>query len=218
MSYYDHPYVSNSDFTALKLELYPSFVPDYSAALHFGILFHALLLEPDTVDHIRRSVRDAEYTADDFAAAKRMRDTVKADRFCEMLLRRCDKEVEMYNQGTVFGEVRLDTRRKYDVWDPLVNWGGDFKSTTATTPQAFLAALQRFDYDRSRVFYAKGSGAVKDVVIGVSKVNFKIFPVFMREGCPLWQSGEAKCNELAVKYKNLKYDGTGLHRADALQN
>jgi hypothetical protein len=209
MNYYAHPYLSNSDLTALKLELMPDSVRrDYQKALDFGVLFHAMLLEPETVDHIRRAVRDLEFSQDDFLTAKRMRDAVRLDRFSQDLLKRCKTEVEMYNERTPFvmdgTPFYLDTRRKYDLWDPLVGWGGDFKSTTATTQRAFLAALTQFDYDRGRVFYAKGSGATRDVIIGVSKVNYKIFPVFMRAGCPLWTSGESKCNELAFKYKNLK--------------
>jgi hypothetical protein len=209
MSYYQHPYVSNSNLTELQLELMAESVRiDYRKALDFGVLFHALLLEPETVDHIHRSVRDTEYSREDFNTAKRMRDAVRGDKFCQMILARCAKEVEMYNAATPFtfnnSTFTLDTRRKYDVWDSNVKWGGDFKSTTAVNQVAFTAAIQRFHYDRGRVFYAKGSGAQRDVIIGVSKTNFKIFPVFMREGCPLWQSGEAKVNELAYKYKNLK--------------
>jgi hypothetical protein len=209
MSYYDHPYVSNSDLTSLQLELMPAVVRvNYQKALDFGVLFHALLLEPDTVDHIHRAVRGLQFSTDDFTTAKRMRDAVRKDTFCDMLLRQCATEVEMYNERTEFmsesGPFYLDTRRKYDIWDARVGWGGDFKSTTACTPQAFLAAVQHMDYDRGRVFYAKGSGATRDAIIGVSKTNFKIFPIYMRTGCPLWTTGEAKCNELAYKYKNLK--------------
>jgi hypothetical protein len=207
--YYSHCYVSNSDLTALELELMPAVVKrDYQKALDFGILFHAMILEPETVDHIRRTVRDHQYSIEDFNAAKRMRDAVRMDQFSQDLIRMCEKEVEMYNAGTVFEyngtSFTLDTRRKYDLWNRIANFGADFKSTTATNQTSFVNAVQRFSYDRSRVFYAKGSGAKKDVIIGVSKTNFKIFPVFMREGCPLWLEGERKVNELAYKYKNLK--------------
>jgi hypothetical protein len=209
LNYYDHPFISNSNLTELQLELMPLIVKiDYQKALDFGILFHAMVLEPHTVDFIRRAVRDHEYSVEDFNAAKKMREAVRSDKFCQDLISKCEKEVEMYNESTEFeyngSRFTLDTRRKYDLWNPLVKWGADLKSTTATSYTAFAQAVERFSYDRGRVFYAKGSGAKKDVIIGVSKTNQRIFPVFMREGCPLWQSGTAKANELAYKYKNLK--------------
>lgn len=212
MNYYDHQYTSNSDLTDLWLELQPEvFRVDTRRAFDFGVLFHAMLLEPATVDYIRLQVigRDAQYTKEDFILAKAMRASVLTDKFCAMLLKRCEKEKEMFRAKTPFTHdsisFTLDIRLKYDIWDPLVNWGGDFKSTTAKSQTEFVAAIQRYQYDRARVFYSKGSGSHQDIIIGVSKhPPHRIFMVPMREGCPLWKSGEEKMNELAYKYWALK--------------
>jgi hypothetical protein len=87
----------------------------------------------------------------------------------------------------------------------LTWWGGDLKSTTATSQAQFEQAIGMFDYDRARVFYAAGSGAIQDVIIGVSKVApYRVFKVFMKRGDRLWSSGEAKMNEIAFKYWSIK--------------
>jgi hypothetical protein len=209
MNYFDHPYCSNSDLSRLQQELSGRDAVEFASQLHFGKLFHAMLLEPNTIDHIRLMIGEESFTKEEFILAKKMRDAVRADRFCMELLRDAEMEKEMYNENTAFMhnhiEFSLPTRRKYDFWKGLVNWGGDFKSTTARSQEQFISAIQQFDYDRARVFYAKGSGAMKDVIVGVSKYHpHKIFPVFMRTGCPLWESGDRKTNELAYKYWALK--------------
>jgi hypothetical protein len=210
-SYYAHPFASNSDLTKLQQELGGKDAIDTTQAFLFGTLVHAMILEPHTVDLIRRRVVgvDHEYTAEDLHTARKMRASFLNDSFCRNLLDACDKEVEMYNPGTQFCHqgisFTLDTRRKYDLWSHLTWWGGDLKSTTATSQAQFEQAIGMFDYDRARVFYAAGSGAIQDVIIGVSKVApYRVFKVFMKRGDRLWSSGEAKMNEIAFKYWSIK--------------
>jgi hypothetical protein len=211
MDYYAHPFVSNSKLSALKHELSNQDARDYQAALDFGILFHAVLLEPHTVDLIRRRVvgRDFEYSAEDLYTVRKMRDSFMKDPFCAQMWHACDKEVEMYTPGASFEfegiEFTLDIKCKYDLFNSMVGWGADPKTTTATSQSGFEAAITQFDYDRSRVFYAANSGASQDCILGVSKVApYKVFKVFMKRGDALWKSGERKCAELAYKWWALK--------------
>lgn len=208
-TYFTHPFISNSDLSRLKLELGTAQEPDYTEAKRFGTLVHAMILEPHTVDLIRRMVGEYTYTLDELNTARKMRVSFGNDSFCRNLLASCEKEVEMYNPGTRFShqgvDFTLNTRRKYDLWSPIAGWGGDIKSTTATTQAGFEAAIDRFDYDRARVFYAAGPGAVQDCIIGISKVApYRVFKVFMKSGDRLWQSGERKMQELAFKYWSIK--------------
>lgn len=83
---------------------------------------------------------------------------------------------------------------------PSMNWGGDIKSTSATTQAQFESAVRQFDYDRQRFFYMNIAGSDKDVLIGISKENFRVFKVFIKRGDELWESGRQKCMELAFKY------------------
>jgi hypothetical protein len=209
-------YVSNSDLTKLQQELGGRDAVDTSTAFSFGTLVHAMILEPHKVDLIQRTVEgvDHQYTFDQVYAARKMRDAFKSDSFCRSLLSACSVEVEMYHPGTRFThesiDFTLDTRRKYDLWNPATNWGGDVKSTTATTQAQFETAVNAFDYDRARVFYAAGPGAIQDVIIGVSKVApYRVFKVFMKAGDPLWQSGERKVSALCYKWWALKSQEVG---------
>jgi hypothetical protein len=214
-NYYAHPFVSNSDLTRLQQELGGRDAVDTTAAFSFGTLVHAMILEPHKVDLIQRTVEGNEYAKEDIDTARKMRASFLNDSFCRSLLSACSVEVEMYHPGTRFShegiDFTLDTRRKYDLWNPATNWGGDVKSTTATTQAQFEAAVNAFDYDRARVFYAAGPGAIQDCILGVSKVApYRVFKVFMKAGDPLWQSGERKVSAIAYKWWALKSQEVGV--------
>jgi hypothetical protein len=209
--YFGHPFVSNSDLTALQCELQGQSQGDLSEAFRFGTLVHALILEPHKVDLILRAVDGEQYSLQEIHIARLMRMSFYNDAFCRDLLAKSETEVEMYNEGTRFHynniSFALNTRRKYDGWIRPVNWGWDLKSTTATSQNQFEASVRQFHYDRARVFYSKGPGALQDVIIGISKsAPYKIFKVFLRHGDALWQEGERKCAELAFKYWTLKQE------------
>jgi hypothetical protein len=55
------------------------------------------------------------------------------------------------------------------------------------------------DYDRQRAWYMDIAGSDQDVLIWVSKVNYKVFKVPIRRGDELFNSGFKKYNELAFK-------------------
>lgn len=216
-NYYSHPYCSNSDLSRLKQDLStPEEIQNYENAFRFGTLVHAIVLEPHKVDLIRRVVfsddgRTYAYSKEEMHLARLMKMSFMNDHFCRELLTRSEVEKEMYHEDTPFEHngiaFTMHTRRKYDGWISLLNWGWDLKSTTATSQQAFEATISRFDYDRARVFYAAGSGAMQDVIIGVSKVApYRVFKVFMKHGDDLWRSGMRKMNDLAFKYWMLKQE------------
>jgi hypothetical protein len=208
MNYFEHPYCSNSDLTRLKNELSGADAMDTAAAFSFGTLVHAIILEPHRVDLIRRQVDGIQYSHEEIDTARKMKLSFLNDSFCRDLLSRSEVEKEMYHPGTSFEHngipFTLDTRRKYDGWISLTNWGWDLKSTTATSQAQFEAAISQFDYDRARVFYAAGPGAMQDCIIGVSKVNYKVFKIFMKHDDALWREGQRKCAELCYRYWALK--------------
>ena len=109
----------------------------------------------------------------------------------------------MINHGQLFDydiKFFLPVRCKWDLWMPSLGWGGDIKSTSATTQKQFEDAVTFFDYDRQRFFYMNISGSTQDVLIGISKENFKVFTVKIKQGDKLWKSGQDKCFDLAFKY------------------
>ena len=90
-------------------------------------------------------------------------------------------------------------------WDFFGHISGDIKSTAATTQKQFEAACQHFDYYRSRAWYMDIENTRQDLLIGISKVNFKIFYVRIIRGDEKHQQGVADYTDLALKYYILKY-------------
>lgn len=207
MNYYSHPYVSNSDLSKLKLEMMGKIdQQQYVDAYRIGSLVDAMITEKHRVDYFKRTLIDTDYSYSfqEIGQCMRMRDAFMADAFCQELLAMCDGQAEMYDEDTPFiwngVSFTLNTKRKYDLWAKLLNWGGDIKSTTATTQAQFEAAARRFDYDRQRYWYMHPRQIQRDVLIGISKVNFKIFKIFIQSGDAFYRSGERKANELAFNY------------------
>jgi len=97
----------------------------------------------------------------------------------------------------------LPVRCKWDLWMAGFNWGGDIKSTVATTQKQFEEACRHFDYDRQRWWYMNIAGSAQDILIGISKKNFKIFKLTIRRGDEFWKSGREKALELAFRYWQL---------------
>lgn len=76
----------------------------------------------------------------------------------------------------------------------------DIKSTVCTTQKQFEECVKYFDYDRQRAWYMDIEGRCNDVLIGISKKNFKVFKVPVRKGSELYNSGRKKYEELAFKW------------------
>lgn len=202
--YRAHPFVSNSDLSKLKGGYLDPEV------MRFGTLFHSVTLEYSTVDLIKGVIKGHhyQYSPAEIKLARSMRLSFLNDSLCRQLLATCAVEVEMYNADTRFYHegrwFSLDTKRKYDLFAWAAGWGGDIKSTSATSEGEFIKDIDRYDYDRGRVFYAQGSGARQDIIVGVSKVApYRVFKVFMKAADARWKRGTDKMNELAALHHEL---------------
>jgi hypothetical protein len=94
----------------------------------------------------------------------------------------------------------LPARCKWDLFMPAFGWGGDIKSTTATTQKQCEEAARFFDYPRSRAWYMDIAASEKDIIIFISKVNFQVFKIPIRRGDELYREGKEQYQELAFKY------------------
>src|SRR5687768_12842489 len=137
MNYYQHPYVSNSDLSRLKMEM-KGMDQEYIDAYRIGSLVDAMITEAGRVDYFRRVLIDTDYsyTQDEIEQCREMRRAFLADPFCANLLKMCSGQAEMYDEHTPFTwdgfDFTLNTRKKFDLWSDALGWGGDIKSTTAT--------------------------------------------------------------------------------------
>ena len=209
--YFNRPEVSNSDLSWLKLELLSAAErQDFTNAYRMGSLIDCMITEPERINYFTYQLLDypdaghnEQFTKEEFAVCEMMKKAFRQDEFCISLLRQSTGQKVMsrdvlHNYGGF--EFTMAMRCKYDLWSNILGWGGDIKSTTATTQKQFEESIRYFDYDRQRVNYMNISGASKDMIIGISKVNYKIFKVPITRDSELFNSGMKKLTELAFKW------------------
>ena len=204
-AYYNRSEVSNSDLTTLKLLLHPGLqVGNKEEAFRFGSLVDALITEPGRVNFFRKTVDDVVYTDDEWQHAIDMRRALEHDAFLKKVLELSDTQKVMVKHGQQFeyGEFpfTLDTRCKWDWWIEAAGFGGDLKTTSASSQKEFDEAIDLFDWDRSRAWYMDIAGSNQDFIYAISKKNCKIFKHFIKRGDSTYTRGKEKYEELAFHY------------------
>ena len=206
-TYYQRSEVSNSDLTALKEILHPRLqFGNREEAFRFGNLVDAIITEPERVNYYRLTVDDTQYTEDEFRHAQEMyrslRTEARTDPFLDYVLRNAKTQKFMVNHRQRFEYCEfpfyLDTRCKWDWW--LGSFGGDLKSTFASTQKEFEEAIGFFDWDRSRAWYMDIAGSDRDFIYAISKRNGKVFKKQINCGDDVYKSGRDKYEELAFQW------------------
>lgn len=208
-TYYNRSEVSNSDLTELKNILHPR--PQYGdkeAAFRFGSLVDAIITEPARVDYYHLTVDDELYTEDEFRHAQEMQKALRMearrDAFLSKVLECADTQRFMVNKAQPFTycdfPFSLDTRCKWDWWLSMFGFGGDLKTTFATSQAQFDEAVDFFDWDRSRAWYMDIAHSDKDFIYAISKKNCKVFKKFINRGDDIYNRGREKYEELAFQY------------------
>lgn len=205
--YYSRSEVSNSDLTALKNILHPCpQFGDKEAAFRFGSLLDAIITEPARVDYYRLTVDGQLYTDDEFRHAREMhkalRIEARRDAFLARVLESAETQRFMVNKAQPFTycgfPFTLDTRCKWDWWLPF-GFGGDLKSTFATSQAQFDEAVDFFDWDRSRAWYMDIAHSDRDFIYAISKKNCRVFKKFITRGDDIYNRGRDKYLELAFQ-------------------
>jgi hypothetical protein len=196
--YFTRNEVSNSDLTALKYKLSGRELPDMTEVFAFGNLVDAMITEPDRIDWWRK-LMDGQ-PAKDFDKAKKMYDVVKSDNNIQNILKNAKyqhisiKERKFNWKGL---EFTMPCRCKWDFFGYV---SGDIKTTAATSQKQFEAACLHFDYNRGRAWYMDMDNTSKDILIGISKVNFKVFFKIIERNDDWYLAGKQQYTELAVKH------------------
>lgn len=203
-AYFSRSEVSNSDLSWLSKYWMPDYkLFDIEQAYRFGTLVDAIITEPHKVDYFKFTVDGINYTKAEFEKAKDMKKAFMADPLCKRLVDVCNMQ-EYMTKASVMRYAGVDfalhTRCKWDLWWKAQNWGGDIKSTKATTQKQFEEACRYFDYDRQRAWYMDIAGSNQDILIGISKVNNKVFKLPIKRGDDFYNSGKEKYLELAFKW------------------
>lgn len=208
-AYYQRSEVSNSDLTALKELLHPRPIyGDREAAFRFGSIVDAVITEPSRVDFLHMTIDGAPVDEQEFLHAREMqralRTEARSDRFLAMVLQHAQTQRYMVNHGQRFEnggfEFTLDTRCKWDWWLPAWGAGGDLKTTSASTQAEFEAAIDTFDWDRSRAWYMDIAFSGRDFIYAISKKNCRIFKKFIQRGDQTYIRGREKYSDLAFQY------------------
>jgi len=97
-------------------------------------------------------------------------------------------------------KFKLLMRCKWDLFMPALRQGADIKTTTATTQKSFEDACNHFQYFRSRYIYMAIENTEKDMIIGVSKANQRIFKLPIVKGDKNWLEGKRQASELAFNF------------------
>lgn len=213
--YFDRPECSNSDLSEVDKLLNPlRYDFNFEDALRFGTLVDALITEIHEVNIYKRSAHGYIYKPEEMNLAYEMKKAFYRDQTCALFAKL--SEFQKISAGYVtFSwnsfDFEINCRAKWDGWMPTLKHGYDIKTTTATTQSQFEDACEHFGYYRSRVFYSKLENSKKDMLIGISKVNQKIFKIPIYENDKYWIKGMSQANELAFKYwfNFEKFDLTG---------
>ena len=218
--YFDRPEVSNSDLSWIKDYYQPQRLKvDKDKAYKFGTLVDAIITEPEKVDYYQHTVDGIPYDKEDFESAIEMKKAFMKDELSKRILSVSNCQTIMIKKLTFSFEgidFELDTRCKWDLWSDVLGFGGDIKSTAATSQKQFEEAVRFFDYDRQRAWYMNIAGSDKDVIIGISKKNYKVFKVPVRRGDELFENGVKKYSELAFKWWSLFEGISGKKHASLL--
>ena len=204
MDYFSRPEVSNSDLNRLKDMLHPKedAIDPYNS-YRLGTLLDAMVTEPEIVNFLRFTCGEYTYSEAEFENTRAMKRSVMADPLVSNMLKNSSFQEVMVKHDIPFDydiPFTLSCGCKWDIWMPLFSWGADLKTTTAETQKQFEEAARYFDYDRQRFWYMNIAGSKKDLLIGVSKSNHKVFKIPIERGDAFWQSGKEKALELAYKY------------------
>jgi hypothetical protein len=204
--YYLRPEVSNSDLSWLKKYwMMQDEIIDVEKAYRFGTLIDCMITEPFKINYFNRTCAGIPYTKEEFTLAEEMKKAFWRDEFCATLAKHSEFQKVTIRNGFLIEhegiQFRMNVRCKWDLYAmPKLKMSGDIKSTTATTQKQFEEAVRYFDYDRQRAIYMDMENVNYDMLIGISKINKKIFKVPVKRGSDLYNSGKEKYQALAFKY------------------
>jgi hypothetical protein len=206
-NYRGFPAVSNSDLTWLEKYWMPSNqIIDLEKAYANGTLIDAMITEPHKVNYFKLKVEGEQYdySQDEFERAKEMKKAFYKDAFCASFVKQCKFQHISYNPAFPINyngfDFTLPAKCKWDLFRPDIDLSGDIKSTACTTQKQVEEAVRYFAYDRSRAWYMDLENRNNDILIFISKVNFKIFKVPIKRGDAIYRDGKEKYQELAFKY------------------
>jgi hypothetical protein len=192
MSYFSHPYLSNSDLKDFgkKIGIEREMPANMEAIFSFGTLFHKVILEPNRVT-------DEDRKHPDYALADKMRLRYWEDPIARMVINGHDFEREHEFYATVqVGGMEYNARCKADGYRNGISTLLELKGLRVTHQKGFEEALLNFDYDRAAVHYMLTSKCDKVLIVGISKSDpKKLFRKVVKKHDEFYAWGEEKLKD-----------------------
>jgi hypothetical protein len=206
-NYRSFPAVSNSDLTWIQKYWMPEerYV-DLQKAYANGTLIDAMITEPHKVNYFKLTVEGEsyQYSADEFEVAKEMKKAFMRDPFCAAFVKQAKFQHISYQPDFKVNyegfQFTLRAKCKWDLFRTDIDLSGDIKSTACTTQKQVEEAVRYFEYDRSRAWYMDLENRSNDILIFISKANFKVFKVPVKRNSELYKEGKRKYQELAFRW------------------
>lgn len=216
-NYRQFPAISNSDLTWLQKYWMPeNRIIDLEKAYKEGNLIDAMITEAHRVNFYKKRVDEVQYTDDQFLMGEEMKKAFFRDTFCQNMVKHCSFQRISYRPSFLIQhegfEFTVPAKAKWDLFCEKFDLGGDIKSTACTTQKQCEEAVRHFCYDRSRAWYMDLEGRSNDILIFISKKNFKVFKVPVPRGGDIYKTGKAAYQELAFKYWYLFEDMSNVNK------
>lgn len=209
MNYFDLPAVSCSDLKGLQ-KIYNAAPPqDSSAVFRFGSLVDALLTEPWRLHGrvlIDENDKEIEYSISDIDLAREMVKYCLSDPIVKIMLMGAVYQaiivqtMQISYQGIDF---EITGRCKFDLLNPGLNEGIDYKTTSCTSKESFIKSIFHFGYDMQAAWYMDLTGTNRHWIIGISKKTKQIYKYVIQRDDEAYKSGRQKYLFWAFKWNVL---------------
>ena len=212
MNYYELSSVSNSDLTELRRAYYGIEDPKgLERVFAFGSLVDAMLSERSKLNTLSRSLTDDygvviyfEIEVWRFAEklAKELANDSKVLRLGDSLIGQYvfNRTLPFIYQGD---EYSIRARCKFDGFSKRFATGLDYKTLSCTTQKQFVESIAHFSYDRAAAWYMDLARIDYFWIIGISKINGKVFKYAIERGSEMHLSGVNKYSRLAFNWVTL---------------
>lgn len=199
--YYNLPQLSNSTLTAMKMEIEGK---EYNVGNSFlyGSLVDAILTEPLRVDRFRKTL-DGYDVKDIWNGANNCAKAIREHKSYIFIIHAQKQKISISDLEIKYKNVNftIPARCKWDFFGPIC---GDIKTTSAKSQKEFDEQCEYLDYYRARAFYMDIENTNLDLLIGVSKVNYKVFTKVIKKGDDNYLKGKEQYSFLCFKYWMLK--------------
>lgn len=188
MSYFDHPYLSNSDIKDFKkkIGLMPEDPENLQEIFDLGTLIHAVIVEPHKADIEHKDLDMAMTMRKSFYSDQFLRDFVACKDFVG--------EKPYFSKEVKVGPFVVNLRCKMDGVRESIKAVLELKGLKVSNFHDFRVALERYNYDQAIAHYMLTGGMERAIIVGLSKTKPDMRPMkwIVKKHDEFYAAGEQK--------------------------